>query len=507
MFLFMSRDYFWKMINRRIKWGLLLVELFFTADIIIAQWNHLAPDIYGPVGEIVINGNEIYIAGIFYGNVGDPGTEFVLRWDGCQWNSLAPGIDSFVNTILVSGNDIYVGGVFTQPFNNVARWDGVQWNAMGGGPGGPVFELIKSGGYIFACGGEGNSGFVSKWDGNSWTTMGPLFNSPVYDLATDEVNFYAGGRFTDAGGNPDADGIVQWEDGAWQNLGAGINPGGGWHHGVIDIEINNSNVYAGGSFISAGNQPAYAIVQWDGTNWINIGAGIEMYYGIHVLAFFNGYLHTTIGAGWYPEIDGIHRYDPVLQQWEVFQTIEMGADDPLLALSADESNLYVGGWSGMVIEGEDYGDVARYGESSIPGIVSSLNDAGPGTLRQMILCASDGDTISFSLPPESQITLQTGEIVIDKNLTLMGSGINDLVISGNNASRIFHLIPNKTLRLEQMALKNATSFTNGGAVFSEGTLKLKNILFENNFQNGARKSLTLKNGTFFEIMENVICKN
>jgi len=495
------------MINRRITWGLLLLVLFFTVDVLIAQWNHLAPDIYGPVGKIVINGNEIYIAGAFYGDVGNPGTDFALRWDGCQWNSLPPVIDSFVNTILVSGSDMYIGGVFAHPFNNVARWDGVQWNAMALGPGGPVFDLVKFGGNIIACGGAGNSGFVSKWDGNSWTTMGQLFNSPVYVLATDGVNFYAGGKFTDAGGNPDADGIVQWDDGTWQNLGAGINPGGGLNAGVRYIEINNSNVYAGGSFISAGNQPAYAIVQWDGTNWINIGAGIEMYYGLHTLAFFNGYLHTTIGAGWYPEIDGIHRYDPVQQQWEIFQLIEMGADDPLTALTADESNLYVGGWSGMVIEGEDYGNVARYGIPSTPGVVNSTNDIGVGTLRQMISCAADGDTISFMLPPLSEITLLTGDIVIDKNLTLIGPGINDLVISGNNSSRIFHLLPNKTLRLENLSLKNGASMFQGGAILNKGNLILQQIVLQNNFQNGVQKSLTLVPSSTMTIQGSVEFRN
>jgi CSLREA domain-containing protein len=64
---------------------------------------------------------------------------------------------------------------------------------------------------------------------------------------------------------------------------------------------------------------------------------------------------------------------------------------------------------------------------------------GACTLRAAIQQASaaGGDTINFSLPPGSVITLTGTELTIDKSLTIDGPGAGLLSVSGNNASRVF----------------------------------------------------------------------
>src|SRR3954447_11991866 len=80
--------------------------------------------------------------------------------------------------------------------------------------------------------------------------------------------------------------------------------------------------------------------------------------------------------------------------------------------------------------------------------VTSTADAGgtcPGascTLRQAIASAVSGDTITFSLPSNSSITLTSGELLIDKSLTISGPGANLLSVqrstdSGTAEFRIF----------------------------------------------------------------------
>lgn len=73
--------------------------------------------------------------------------------------------------------------------------------------------------------------------------------------------------------------------------------------------------------------------------------------------------------------------------------------------------------------------------------VTSTADSGPGSLRQAVIDSAPSGTIDFDLSglgaPPHTITLTTGEIVIDKSLTINGSGKTDLIISGNNSSRIF----------------------------------------------------------------------
>src|SRR5438309_9884638 len=74
--------------------------------------------------------------------------------------------------------------------------------------------------------------------------------------------------------------------------------------------------------------------------------------------------------------------------------------------------------------------------------VTSANDAGPGSLRQAIADAASGDTIIFDLAVPSQISLTSGELLIDKDLIITGPGATSLTISASPSasSRIFEVI-------------------------------------------------------------------
>src|ERR1035438_9511221 len=67
--------------------------------------------------------------------------------------------------------------------------------------------------------------------------------------------------------------------------------------------------------------------------------------------------------------------------------------------------------------------------------VTTTADTGAGSLRQTVASATAGDTINFTVT--GTITLTSGEIALDKGLTLSGPGADVLAVSGNNASRIF----------------------------------------------------------------------
>src|ERR1035441_10439907 len=81
--------------------------------------------------------------------------------------------------------------------------------------------------------------------------------------------------------------------------------------------------------------------------------------------------------------------------------------------------------------------------------VTSLNDGGPGSLRQAIADAPPGDTIDFAIT--GTIILTTGELVITNNLTISGPGATNLTVSGNNSSRVFDL-DRKSTRLNSSHL-------------------------------------------------------
>jgi hypothetical protein len=75
--------------------------------------------------------------------------------------------------------------------------------------------------------------------------------------------------------------------------------------------------------------------------------------------------------------------------------------------------------------------------SATTNTVTSLNDNGPGTLRQVIADSVDGDTIIFYA--NGTITLTNGELVITNSLTISGPGAAILAVSGNSTSRVFNI--------------------------------------------------------------------
>ena len=119
--------------------------------------------------------------------------------------------------------------------------------------------------------------------------------------------------------------------------------------------------------------------------------------------------------------------------------------------------------------------------------VSSTADSGTGSLRQAVADVCNADTIVFSVPTASTITLSSGEISIGSNMKIHGLDINSFVISGNNTGRIFNVATGKSLTLQNMKLINATSTTNGGAIYNQGSLFLKNVQFQNTTQGGTLK--------------------
>ena len=71
-------------------------------------------------------------------------------------------------------------------------------------------------------------------------------------------------------------------------------------------------------------------------------------------------------------------------------------------------------------------------------VVTNNNDAGPGSLRQAVLTACPGSTITFS-GVTGTITLTTGQITISQNLIINGPGASALSVSGGGASRVFNV--------------------------------------------------------------------
>jgi Chlamydia polymorphic membrane protein (Chlamydia_PMP) repeat len=69
--------------------------------------------------------------------------------------------------------------------------------------------------------------------------------------------------------------------------------------------------------------------------------------------------------------------------------------------------------------------------------VTNTNDSGAGSLRQAIADAHDGDTIDFGVT--GTITLTTGELLVNKGISINGPGSDHLTVDGNHASGVFQV--------------------------------------------------------------------
>ena len=136
--------------------------------------------------------------------------------------------------------------------------------------------------------------------------------------------------------------------------------------------------------------------------------------------------------------------------------------------------------------------------------VSGTGDSGTGTLRQAVNDVCNNGTIVFSLPASSTITLTSGEIAVASDMKIFGNDINNFIISGNNSGRIFNVAAGKSLTLQDMKLINGNAASNGGAIYNQGTLFLKNVQFQNNGQGSTlKKAFSAAVGAFVNLEGNI----
>jgi len=111
-------------------------------------------------------------------------------------------------------------------------------------------------------------------------------------------------------------------------------------------------------------------------------------------------------------------------------------------------------------------------------IVTNNADNGAGSLRQAILDACDGTTITFSsLFSTSQTIGLVSTLQIGKSLTISGPGANLLTISGSNSVPVLGIsTTNSTVTISALTIANGNStgavFASGGGISNNATLNI-----------------------------------
>ncbi|NTV52633.1 MAG: hypothetical protein HGA76_06435, partial [Candidatus Firestonebacteria bacterium] len=96
--------------------------------------------------------------------------------------------------------------------------------------------------------------------------------------------------------------------------------------------------------------------------------------------------------------------------------------------------VYAALWAAFLL-----GGVSLPAFSATRVVTSTADTLVSGTLRYEIVNAASGDIIVFNLAYPAAITLTGGVLTLNKNLTVLGPGVNYLTINGNNATRVFDI--------------------------------------------------------------------
>jgi hypothetical protein len=122
--------------------------------------------------------------------------------------------------------------------------------------------------------------------------------------------------------------------------------------------------------------------------------------------------------------------------------------------------------------------------------VTATADGGPGSLREALANAADGDTIDAS-GVTGTIFLTTGELLVTKSVGVIGPGPASLAVDGMTASpyihRVFHITPSNTVTIAGLTITNgyttgSFASTYGGGIYNNHSiLTISNCTLCGNF--------------------------
>lgn len=250
----------------------------------------------GPIYAQIVHddgsGRQLYAGGQFTSMDGltTPG---IARWNGTTWSAVGAGLQPRVGELFEHDDGAGVQLFAITTFPPVKRWNGTVWSDVAWDPlfglettvifddgAGP--ELYASGTQSFAGGGFERR--VARLDGNTWTAIGGAFDFVpdalcVYDDGSGP-KLHAFGPFTDIGGQP-VRAAARWDGTAWIQLGTGLGNTTQGGLQVFDALVWDDHtdsrplIYVVGQFTEANGSPVSNIAAWDGTTWLDVGAGTD----------------------------------------------------------------------------------------------------------------------------------------------------------------------------------------------------------------------------------------
>lgn len=217
-------------------------------------------------------------------------------WNGSNWDSLTGGLTKFphqpvtINTagpvvwriIGYKGKIYYLGGfdwVNGKNQYNMGVWNGSNWDYPLLQPlsaNNIIYDMKVHNGILYACGdftaiGSIACNYVARFDGVNWQPIGDfskfhLSGHPPAQMNAIEIynnEVYVGGAFDDTMGV--VRNIAKFDGTNWVNVGSGIQQGG--INSVFALKTYNNKLYIGGYFSKTIEIPSPGLITWDGNSY------------------------------------------------------------------------------------------------------------------------------------------------------------------------------------------------------------------------------------------------
>jgi beta-glucanase (GH16 family) len=168
-----------------------------------------------------------------------------------------------------------------------------------------------------------------------------------------------------------------------------------------------------------------------------------------------------------------------------FGTFQRSARQPFRAPNDGFGRSEVWGYGFVLPEGGTRGGdmwLARVElEAARHVTVTTADDTGAGSLRQLLAGLPVGGTVSFAPALAGQtISLVSGPLVLAKNVTIDATAAPGLVLSGNDADRVFIVNAGVNAGLQGLTVANGFGFDLAGGILNNGSLTLDRCTVRNN---------------------------
>jgi trimeric autotransporter adhesin len=311
--------------------------------------------------------NILYIGGNF-SHSGNMQVNNIAQWNGMYWDSLSSGTNGFnVLAIIMYKEKLLAGGGFISmgglPCNGLAYWEGKTWHCFTDAES-CVFKISLIGDDLYTMGCFENIGGIAsskiaRYDGNQWhafptldsTTGGWCMNAAVFQ----DNKLYVGGNFQSTIPGPKMADIAIFDGTSWLPWGNGLS-GPDTH--VNDIIQYKGKIYIGGYFKKSGGDPGNFIAAWDGTQWDDVGGGLNAQprsFIIYKDELYTGGPFTKAGN---LDVRYIAKWDG--EKWHSLNS-DFSHSPSQFAILKNE--LYVGG-NFRTINGDSISRVAKYNQAT-----------------------------------------------------------------------------------------------------------------------------------------------